>query len=81
MSLWLGSKNVVVISGKEELKELMHNPVFDDRRPSGRVTLATGIYTGTEENKGRDNQSKIMNMFKEVCNRQSQGQVFLNCAS
>nr|AKH03517.1 cytochrome P450 3082A1 [Paracyclopina nana] len=46
VTLWFGGKKQVVVSGVEELKEMMHNPAFDGRSWPQKKQVIDEIYTG-----------------------------------
>ena len=62
VSLTLGPKKHLVVSGVEELKELMHNPAFDDRSwapAKSTKRIIDVIYSGQtiEENPSKSEKS------------------------
>ena len=54
-TLFLGPKKHVVVSGVSELKELMHNPAFDDRTWPSNKRIVDEIYSGQTK---KENPSK-----------------------
>jgi len=54
-TLFLGPRKHVVVSGVSELKELMHNPAFDDRAWPPNKRILDEIYSGQTR---KENPSK-----------------------
>ena len=55
-TLFLGPKKHVVVSGVSELKELMHNPAFDDRSWPPQKRIMDEVYSGQTQ---KENPSKL----------------------
>ena len=48
MKVWMGSEPVVVVSGRDELKTLLHDPNFDFRQDPTSKTIMHKVFTGFE---------------------------------
>ena len=64
-TLFLGPKKHVVVSGVSELKELMHNPAFDDRTWPSNKRIVDEIYSGQtkKENPSKQTEHHLPNPF------------------
>lgn len=57
-TLFLGPKKYVVVSGMAEVKELMHNPAFDDRASPGNKRIIDEIWSGESQKENPSNYLK-----------------------
>ncbi len=57
VTFWAGPQKQCLVSGYEELKEIMHNPLFDNRVPQdARKRVFDEVY---QDQSNEENQSKL----------------------